>query len=92
MSAIAKPITFTPNSDAGAVSATVNAEFIKDISKTDVPARTENGKPRYEININILATDGQIKNVTWKYQTVANAEATRNADYDALVALVGTSL
>ena len=92
MSAIAKPLTFTPNSDAGAVSAVVNVEFIKDISIADIPPRTENGKPKYVINVTILATDNQLKTVTWTYQTVANPQATRDADYAALVALAGTSL
>lgn len=92
MSAIAKPLTFTPNSDAGAVSAVVNVEHIKDIAIADIPARTENGKPKYVINVVILNTDNQQKIVTWTYQTVANAQATRDADYAALVALAATSL
>jgi len=92
MSAIAKPLTFTPNSDAGAVSEVVNVEHIKDISKADIPARTENGKPRFVINITTLSTDNQPKISTWTYQTVATPDTARDTDFTALVALAATSL
>ena len=94
MSALAKPGIFTPNSDAGAVSAAVNLEFCKDIDTVDVPAyaTSENNKPRFVINFHLLSTDNQTKTVTWVYSKSATAEADRDADYAAALAIFATSL
>ena len=92
MSALAKPGAFTPNSDAGAISAMVNLDHLKDVSVIDVPARTENAKPTYKIVFNMLSTDNQPKSVEWDYQNVAAPQATRDADYAAVAAAFAVSL
>ena len=92
MSALAKPGAFTPNSDAGANSAMVNLDHVKDISVVDVPALGDNGKATYKIIFSILSTDNQPKTVEWLYRNVATAKTARDADYAAVVALFAVSL
>lgn len=91
MSALTKPLIHTVNSDV-AVSAVVNAENVHGVSKTNAPKIGDNGKDKFYVNFNILGTDNQVKSVAWLYSDSATAEADRDADYAAAVALVSTAV
>lgn len=94
MSTLAKPGVYTPNSDAGAISAGVNLEFCKDISTADLPAyaTSENNKPRFIIQFRMLGSDNQEKDVIWTYSKSATAEADRDTDYADVLAVFADSL
>ena len=91
MSALAKPLIHTVNSDV-AVSATVNAENVHAISTTNAPKIGDNGSNKFYINFVVLGTDNQPKSVSWLYSKSATAEADRDADYVLAIAACSTAL
>ena len=91
MSALARPLIHTVSSDA-AVSAVVNAEHIHAVSTNNVPSATPNGVNEFFIYFSVLATDGQLKSVEWKYSESATAEADRDTDFGQIIAAISLAV
>jgi len=93
MSAIAKPMIHSVNT-VGGIAEPVNVEFLKDMTKlnvpqvhSDLPLRT-----KYIIQFVVLSTDNQEKNVEWNFGDTAAALVARDAAYVAALAAVSTAV
>lgn len=90
MSALAKPMIFSANVSnlVGSQSQPVPAEHIMNIAKINLPDTPGIESSRFHIVFDILSTDNQPRKITWKYAV----EATRDTDYDDVVAAVGATI